>query len=208
MLDPFVEGVRSIVQVCQLVILAPAALAIVAARGRWPGVAGAIGGVVVGGWLFVTNRFGAITDLELRISAVVVLVAALALGLGAGLSQERPATTITRAVTSPTATWAIPALIGLIVVQWWRPCVGIELGTILTAAPDEPWRQLLPTIGFMLGISIPLFALGLIYMVWRPAPALARRVALVAAVLCAVLAASVLAGQHGEIVSRLFQWSQ
>ena len=215
MSDPFVEGVRSIVQVCNLVVLVPVALTIVAARGRWSAVVGAVGGVVVGGWLFATTRFGTITDLELRFSAVAVIVAVLILGAGRAAGTASPVATArtmgaiaARTAASPTATWAVPALIGLIVVQWWRPCVGVELGTILTEAPGEPWRQLVPASGFMLGLSVPLVAIGLIYAAWQPSSRLATKGAVAGSLLCAVLAGSVVAGQHGEIVSRLFQWSR
>jgi hypothetical protein len=48
-IDAFVEGVRSIDQVCNVVILAPLALTIVAANGRWQSVVWAVAGVLVGG---------------------------------------------------------------------------------------------------------------------------------------------------------------
>lgn len=210
MIDAFVEGVRSLGQVCHLVILAPVALTIVAARGRWSAVVGAVVGVVVGGWLFATNRFGPITDLELRISAFVLIALVLPLGFPGVLRRDRLrwSRSVGRTIQSTAGTAAISAVVGIMVAQWWRPCVGVELGSILTAAPGDPWGQLLPTIGFMLGISVPLLFLGLIYAVWSPAVAVARRVGWIGASLATVLAASVIAGQHGEIVSRLFEWSQ
>lgn len=210
MIDAFVEGVRSLGQVCHLVILAPVALTIIAARGRWYAVVGAVLGVVLGGWLFVSNRFGVITDLELRISALVLIALVLPLGFPTVLDRDRPSWSRRAgdALRSPAGTAAISAVVGVMVTQWWRPCVGVELGAILTSAPDDPWGELLPTIGFMVGVSVPLVVLGLVYGLWRPGASVARGLGGVGAVLTAVLAASVLAGQHGEIVSRLFQWSQ
>jgi len=209
-IDAFVEGVRSLGQVCHLVILAPVALTIVAARGRWYAVVGAVSGVVLGGWLFVTNRFGAITDLELRVSALMLIALVLPLGFPGILRRNRPswARRLGRAIQSPVGTTAITAAVGVLVVQWWRPCVGVELGAILTNAPDDPVGELLPTIGFMVGICVPLVVLGLIYALWKPTARTARVVGRVGAASAAGLAVSVLAGQHGEIVSRLFQWSQ
>lgn len=210
MVDAFVEGVRSITQVCHLVILAPVGLMIVAGGGRWPAVVGAVAGVVVGGWIFVANWLGAITESELQVSAVLVIVAAVLLGFPRLLDRNRTTLRgkVGSTVRSAGGTAGICGAVGVLVVQWWRPCVGTELGSILTAAPDDPWGELFPTIGFMLGISLPLIAVGLVYAVWTPSRPVARRLGWAGATLTIVLAGSVLAGQHGEIVSRLFEWSQ
>ncbi len=210
MIDPFIEGVRSIVQVCHLVILAPVALTIVAARGRWPAVSGAVLGVVLGGWLFVTNRFGSITDAQLRATAALVIVLVTLLAFPSLFDRDRPGwlRPVGKAVQSSVATFGISSIVAAMVTQWWRPCVGVELGSILTNGPRSPWGQLLPTTGFMLGISIPLLLLGLVYASVKPPPLATTRLAWMGSALTAVLALSVMGGQHGEIVSRLFQWSQ
>jgi len=199
-IDAFVEGVRSIVQVCHLVILAPVALTIVAARGRWNAVVGALVGVSIGGWIFATGWI-TLSDVVLRISAVLLIAAVVALGAPQLFGRDE-------IVRSPAVVAAITAGVGLLVTQWWRPCVGVELGSILTNARDAPWSQLLPAIGFMLGMSMPLVALGLVYAVWPPSTTLATRLGWIGSGLTVVLGVSVIAGQHGEIVSRLFQWSQ
>ena len=210
MIDPFVEGVRSIGQVCHLVILAPVALTIVAARGRWQAVAGAVAGVVVGGWFFVTNRFGNITDTELRVTAGFLIAAIVLIGFPVLFQRDRPAwfRGVGERVQSPVATFGISALVAILVAQWWRPCVGVELGSILTNGPGDPWGELLPSIGFMLGIATPLIMLGLLYVAAKPGIELSTKLAWAGSALTVVLAMSVIAGQHGEIVSRLFQWSQ
>lgn len=210
MIDAFVEGIRSLGQVCHLVILAPVALTIVAARGRWPAVVGAVFGVVLGGWLFATNRFGPITDVELRITAMGLIVAVVAVGFPSIFRRDRPtwARGLGDAVQSPLGTAGITAGVGVVVAQWWRPCVGVELGSILTAAPDDPWGELLPTIGFMLGISVPLIVIGLVYAAWKPGTSVTRPLGWAGSALTIGLAVSVIAGQHGEIVSRLFEWSR
>lgn len=210
MIDPFVEGVRSIVQVCHLVIIVPVALAIVAARGRWQAVAGAVFGVVLGGWFFTTNRFGSITDTQLRVSATLLIVAVALLGFPGLFRRDRSEwmTRVGDTVQSPVATFAIPALVATMVTQWWRPCVGVELGSILTNGPRDPWGQFLPSAGFMLGLATPLMLLGLVYVAAKPSTETSTKLAWVGSGLIIVLAASVIAGQHGEIVSRLFQWSQ
>lgn len=210
MIDAFVEGARSIVQVCHLVILAPVALTIVAARGRWHAVAGAVFGVVVGGWFFISNRFGSITDTQLRVTALLLIVAVVPLAFPTIFDRDRPsgARRIGAAVRSSAAGAAIAAFVGLMVTQWWRPCVGVELGSLLTKAPSDPWGQLLPSIGFMVGISVPLIVLGLLYGALTPPAEVTAKAAWVGSAFTVVLAVSVIAGQHGEIVSRLFQWSQ
>jgi len=200
MIDAFVEGVRSIVQVCHLVILAPVALSIVAARGRWLAVVGALAGVVLGGWFFAAGWFTP-SDGMLRLSAVPLIAAVVVLGAPRLFGRKE-------IIRSPVGVGALTGGVGLLVTQWWRPCVGEELGSILTNTPDQPWSQLLPTIGFMLGISLPLIAIGLAYVAWPPGPAAATRLGWAGCGLTAVLGVSVIAGQHGEIVSRLFQWSQ
>ncbi len=200
MIDAFVEGVRSIVQVCHLVILAPVALTIVAARGRWEAVAGAVAGVVFGGWVFAAGWI-TFSDVVLRFSALLLIAAVVALGAPRLFGRDE-------IVRSPIAIAGIAGGVAVLVTQWWRPCVGEELGSILTNAPDRPWSQLLPTVGFMLGVSLPLVAIGLVYAAWPPGPTTATRLGWIGCGLTAVLGMSVIAGQHGEIVSRLFQWSQ
>ncbi len=210
MIDAFVEGVRSIVQVCHLVIIAPVALTIVAARGRWQAVAGAVFGVVLGGWFFTTNQFGNITDTQLRITATLLIVAVVVLGFPSLFRRDRPEwmSSIGDAIQSPVSTFGIAALVATMVTQWWRPCVGVELGSILTDAPGDPWGQFLPSAGFMLGIATPLVLLGLVYAAAKPKVEVSKKLAWVGSGLTILLGASVIAGQHGEIVSRLFQWSQ
>jgi hypothetical protein len=199
-IDAFVEGVRSIGQVCHLVILAPVALTIVAARGRWESVVGAVAGVLLGGWIFAAG-WVTMSDLFLRASALLLIAASVVLGAPRLFARDE-------IVHSPLAIGAISGGVAVLVTQWWRPCVGEELGSILTGAPDRPWSQLIPTLGFMLGISLPLIAIGLLYAAWPPGPVTATRLGWVGCGLTVVLGVSVMAGQHGEIVSRLFQWSQ
>ncbi len=208
-IDAFVEGVRSIVQACHLVILAPVAMMIVAAKGRWQVVVGSVAGIVVGGWIFVT-RWLIFTDLQLRLSAIVVIAALVAVSFPS-LLQTRPTNRFERARSALDAPWSsavIAGAVAIIVALWWRPCVGEQLGDILTLAPSEPWSQIFPAIGFMLGISIPLVLIGLGYAVWQPERSTAAKSSLVAGSLGMVLAGSVVIGQHGEIVAQLFEWSQ
>ena len=206
MIDAFVEGTRSIVQACHLVILVPVAMLVLAARGRWQASVGAVVGIVLGGWVFAT-RWLVLDDAQIRWSSLLVLL--IAVGLGASFVAERRSPDF-----DPDArpvVWGAAAAVGVgafVTTTWWRPCVGSELGDILTNAPDRPWAQLLPAAGFMLGVSLPIVLLGLGLAAWQPGHAATRRFALAGTTCGVVLAASVLAGQHGEIVATLFDWSQ
>lgn len=206
MIDAFVEGARSIVQACHLVILVPVAMLVLAARGRWQATVGAVAGIVLGGWVFAT-RWLVLDDAQIRWSSLLVLL--IAGGLGASFVVERRSPDFdpnTRPVV-----WGSAAAVGVgafIATTWWRPCVGSELGDILTNAPDQPWGQLLPAVGFMLGVSLPIVLLGLGLAAWQPGESATRRFAGAGTACGVVLAASVLAGQHGEIVATLFDWSQ
>lgn len=209
MIDAFVEGVRSIVQACHLVIIAPVAMVIIAARGRWQAVAGAVAGVVIGGYVFVM-RWLILTDAQLRLSALAVIAVLVVLLLPTLFRGDQPVwlKRLGAVVESPWAAAIMAMMVGIVVTLWWRPCVGEALGDILTLAPNEPWGQLLPTIGFMLGIAIPLVVIGLVYAAAQPSNEIVSRLSIAAAGLGVLLAGSVVIGQHGEIVSRLFEWSQ
>jgi cytochrome c-type biogenesis protein len=150
-----------------------------------------------------------VTDLRVRLSAVIVVVALVGLILPIAVPDDgNSLSRLRNALAQPWISALLTGLVALIVTHWWRPCVGIELGSILTAAPDDPIGQLPATVGFMLGISIPLLLVALTFVAARPTGLFAGRLAWGGATLCTVLAVSVIAGQHGEIVSRLFQWSQ
>ncbi len=207
MIDAFVEGARSIVQACHLVILAPVMLAVLAGRGRWQVVAGGVAGIALGGWLFAT-RWLVLDETAIRWSALVVIASLLGIGLGDRALRLRRGPAEADASWFPWLQAALAAISAVVATSWWRPCVGEELGEILTQAPGAPWAQLLPTVGFMLGISIPVVLVGLAMAAWHPSPVAAQRVTLGATGVGLVLGATVLAGRHGEIVARLFEWSE
>lgn len=208
MIDAFVEGVRSLGQACQLVILAPAAMLVIATRGRWEAVTGAVAGVVLGGWAFAA-RWIVPSDVQLRFSALVVglLVVGAAFGRADVAGSSR--TAHLRRWLGRASTMAVSAVVtGVLVTQWWRPCVGEELGEILTLTPDDPLGQLPAVVGFMTAVALPLVVIGLLFAAWRPEPRVGAAVGYAGAGVGLVLAASVVVGQHGEIVAKLFEWSQ
>ena len=213
MIDAFVEGVRSIVQACHLVILFPVAMLVIAGRARWQVVAGAVLGIVLGGWVFMT-RWLVLDDTQIRWSSLIVIGATAFVGLGFVVARRGSPTAddggpVTAPFTGgPWVSGGITAVVAFIVTTWWRPCVGEQLGDILTRAPDDPWGQLLPSIGFMLGVATPIVLLGAAIAAWEPSARTGDRLAIGTTAIGVVLGLSVLAGRHGEIVATLFDWSQ
>ena len=149
MIDAFVEGVRSIVQVCHLVILAPVALSIVAAHGRWQAVVGAVAGVVLGGWIFAAGWL-TLSDAMLRLSAVVLIAGVVVLGAPRACSDAR------RSSARPSESAPSP------VASVCSSPSGGGRAWVKNSARSSPThptsrgRSCFPTIGFMLGISLPL----------------------------------------------------
>lgn len=212
MIDAFAEGVRSITQVCHLVILVPVAAMMLAARARWQVTVGAVAGIAIGGWLFAT-RWLVLDQTQIRWSGLLVGALAVAVVLpalprwfdGAGALGDHVAV---RTFGQPWVAASSTALVAVIVTAWWRPCVGEQLGRILTRAPDEPFAQLPATVGFMLGIGVPLVAIGLLVRAVEPGRRALDFTGYAAAGLGVLSAVAVLAGQQSEIVARLFEWSQ
>ncbi|MEL6891550.1 MAG: hypothetical protein AAFP84_08145 [Actinomycetota bacterium] len=248
MIDAFVEGARSIVQACHLVILFPVAATVLAARARLPVVAWSLAGIVLGGWVFAT-RWLVLDDTQIRWSSLVVVAGLLAIavqqrligrrrnasstpprdessvssGDRASTSTDDSASTGSDSVEPPDdgavtqrfteSDWVtLPAVVAggvaFIATTWWRPCVGEHFGDILTRAPNDPWGQLAPSVGFMAGVSLPILLLGLLIGGLDPGTLVRRRLAIASAGVGVILAVSVLAGQHGEIVAKLFEWSE
>lgn len=212
MLDAFVEGVRSITQACQLVVLVPVAALVLAGRARAAVVGAAVGGVVLGGWLFVTRSL-VLDDTAIRWSGLLVVALVVAVGLPALAETSTVAgrwlpSGALRPLRHPALAPAAVALVAVVATTWWRPCVGEQLGRILTSAPDEPVAQAPATFGFMLGMALPLVAVGLLVAAIRPPARPLAIGSLAAGGVTIVLAASVVAGQQGEIVAQLLEWSQ
>ncbi|MEM9042254.1 MAG: hypothetical protein AAGD33_20405 [Actinomycetota bacterium] len=212
MIDAFVEGGRSIVQACHLVILVPVAAMVLAARARWQVMVGAVVGIVVGGWLFAT-RWLVLDQAQIRWSGLLVGALAVAVVVPAlprwfeGASSLGDTAAI-RTLGQPWVGASLTALVAIVVTAWWRPCVGEHLGTILSRAPDEPFAQLPAMVGFMLGISVPLVAIGLLVRVLEPGRRSLDLTSYAAAGLGVLSAVAVVAGRQADIVARLFEWSQ
>ena len=91
--------------------------------------------------------------------------------------------------------------------MWWRPCVGEELGTILNGAQHGIGEQLVPMAAYMLGALTPVAMVVAIRYALDPPDRWLRPVTWVAASVGIVVAASLAAGQHDEVVVTLTRWT-
>lgn len=198
MLDAFAEGVGSIGQPCSLVVIVPPVGAVLLGRGRWPVVVGAFAGGVVGGWLFAGRRL-VLDDVGFRVSAVLVLAAIAVIGLG----RRAPWPILTTPVVHAGAAGVVAAT----ALLWWRPCVGDRLGRILTAFPDDPWRQALPMAAFVTGLLVPMAVAAVVVGLLADRPRLLTVAGLTGAACVVVLGMAVLGGAHETVVSRLVEWT-
>ena len=146
-MDPLLEGVVAAAQPCSLALVLPAAgVTTLAGRRGWL--------VAIACWTTasLTAWSRAAGTIDLPDSTVVgVLLAATALA-GTALTVATPTATRPRA-PNPRAL-AGGALVGVAGAALWQPCVGPALGTILTAAPDDPAGQLGPFAAYTAGLLL------------------------------------------------------
>ena len=180
MLPAFAEAIRASTQPCTLLlVLVPLTMAVVT-RGRWPPFVAMCIGAVLGGWLVLANVV-ALSDSRLQVSGglvVVVLATMLA----------SPAVSWLRWAQHPWAQTGAAGVVTFIATQWWRPCIGSELGSILTASRDGLAGQLPGMTAYMLGAMIPVLVAVLIirFIDLSPARAIvAGRIAAVAGLIVA-----------------------
>jgi len=186
------EGLRAVAQPCSLTVLVPVVFAAIAARGRWAAVGGALLAGVFGGWVYVAGWYQPGDGAE-QLSGVVMLAGLVGLVVATWRELAVP----------PAATAAIAAGVTLIATTWWRPCVGPELGAMLTRAPGNPWSQLLPTAAFMTGMLVPVLVVGLLATLWPLPTRVAGPVTAGGAVVAGVLAGAVALGHRDAVVSEL-----
>lgn len=203
MLAPFSEAIRATVQPCTLLLVLPALIMAVLTRGRWPAFAATCFAAVAGGWLFVANVV-ALSGATLRLSGAVV-GAVILLMLFA--PRAAPLMTWLRWADSDGARAAGAGVVMFIATQWWRPCIGSELGQILTDARDGMWPVLLPMAAYMLGAMVPVLAVVLVMRVADPQPSAAARVSWIAGAFGLCTALALVVGRHDELVTALTRWT-
>ncbi len=199
MLPAFAEAIRATTQPCTLLLLLPALVAVVITRGRWAPFAAICFGAVLGGWLFIANVV-ALSDLQLQLSGLLV-ASAIAVVIAA------PAVSwLARAATRAAQT-ATAGVIMFIATLWWRPCIGVELGSILTGARQGLGGQLPGMAAYMLGALVPVLAVVLAMRAIDPPPVAARRAGWVAGGVGFVVAGALAVGRHDELVTTLTRWT-
>ncbi len=101
------------------------------------------------------------------------------------------------------------ALFGVFAGATWFPCVGEELGALLTDAPDAPVRSVGLLAVYLVGVMIPIVAATAV-LAFSPT---VRRfadsppVALAAGGLLAAVALLVVTDHYGALLSTLARWS-
>jgi len=194
----FFEAIRSLTQPCTLLFIVPTLAIVVAATARWYVVAAAIGSAMVGGWALAGNWWS-LGGYGLRVAGAVFV--ALAVGLAFPRAGPR------------SAHRSRPALAGiavaggtLLTTAWWRPCVGEHLGLILDGGQGAG-HQLAAMAAYMLGLTLPVVAVGLLHQLGRPEHRAASWARNLAALLGAAIGIAMVGGVHDDLVVILSRWT-
>lgn len=199
MLPAFAEAVRATTQPCTLLLILPAVVMAVVTRGRWSPFGAICVGAVLGGWLFISNVV-VLSEFQLRLSGLLV-------ALAIGTILVAPSVTPLHWATSSSVQTAVAGSVAFVATLWWRPCIGPELGAILTAARRGVPGQLPGMTAYMLGALVPVFAVVFVTRAIDPSPAAARRAGWVAGGVGLVVAGALVLGRHEELVTVLTRWT-
>jgi hypothetical protein len=199
MFAAFAEAIRATTQPCTLLLLLPPLAMAVITRGRWAPFAAICVGAVLGGWLFVANVV-VLSDAQLQLSGLLVVAAIFIGAVAPDVPQLRWAAV-------PRVEAAMAGGVSFFATLWWRPCVGTELGSILTAARLGLPGQLPGITLYMLGAMVPVLAAVLALHATGPSAVAARRASWVAGGVGIVTAGALTIGRHDELVSALTRWT-
>ena len=199
MLASFAEAIRATTQPCTLLLLLPAIVMAIVTRGRWSAFAAICVGAVLGGWLFIANVI-ALDGWQLQLSGAFV-AALIALALAA------PSVHQLNWAETPGLQAATAGVVTFVATLWWRPCIGEELGAILTGARVGVAGQLPGITAYMLGTMVPVLAVVLVVRAIDPSPATTRRIGWCASGVGLVVAAAMALGRHDELVTTLTRWT-
>ncbi|HYN34428.1 MAG TPA: hypothetical protein VES40_17520 [Ilumatobacteraceae bacterium] len=200
MLPAFAEAIRATTQPCTLLLLLPALLMAVITRGRWYPFFAICLGAVLGGWLFIANVVS-LSDRQLQLSGILVAAAI-------GATVAAPFVSWLALLERPPAQTAAAGGVAFIATLWWRPCIGAELGSILTASRSGVVAQLPGITAYMLGAMLPVLAVVLTMRAIDPSRRTAQRAALVAGGVALVVAGALAIGRHDELVVHLTRLTQ
>ena len=188
----FAEGIRSSVLACSYSVLLVGLALVVLRRKDRMGALGMFAGFTI---LSVWIRAAGISNLLAgRVATVLLVIGGVALAL---------------MVNHRVAGLGAAALIGAFAGATWFPCVGEELGTVLTRAQDEPGAALWLLGVYLIGVMIPLVAILAVVMYlpvvrrWMDG----RWVTIAAMAALAVIEVLVLTDHYDTLLSTLARWS-
>jgi len=199
MLAAFAEAIRATTQPCTLLLLLPALVTAVMTGGRWAPFTAICIGAVLGGWLFIANVV-ALSDVQLQLSGLLV-ASAIAVVVAA------PSVSWLACAATPVAHTATAGVIAFVATLWWRPCIGVELGSILTGARHGLGGQLPGMAAYVLGALVPVLTVVLVMRAIDPSPVAIRRAGWVAGGVGLVVAGALAIGRHDELVTTLTRWT-
>jgi cytochrome c biogenesis protein CcdA len=201
MFAPFAEAVRATPQPCNWLLVVLPLVVVGVTGGRWRPALGVIIGVIVGGWLFIAgHQIVDARSLQLTGALAIATICLLLVPVVAPAAKPSPLLADDRVRTG------IALFIGLASTMWWRPCVGSELGQILSAAPKGLVGQLPAITAYMIGAMMPVVLFALVLNVIGETPR-ARGVAYVAGGIGLVTSFSLLLGPHEMLVDALARWT-
>lgn len=200
---PFAEAVRATIQPCTFLLIVPTLAAVVAAGARWQALVAATIAGVTGGWVLADNRV-LLDGAWLRVSAVVSIGLLVVLVLATG-PWSPPV--IDRHLGGAWARAAVAGALTFAATMWWRPCVGEELGVILNGAQDGLAGELLPMAAYMLGALVPVAVVVAVRYAAEPSQRLVVATGWMFAAIGVVVAGSLAAGQHDDVVVTLTRWT-
>ncbi|MCY3563542.1 MAG: hypothetical protein OXH26_06450 [bacterium] len=188
----FAEGIRSSVLACSYsVLLVGLALVALRRKDRLAALGMFAGFTILSAWI---RAAGISNVLAGRVATVLLVVGGVALAL---------------MVNHRLAGLGGSALLGTFAGATWFPCVGEELGTVLTRAQGEAGVALLLLAVYLIGVMIPLVAI-LAVVLYLPAVRRwmdGRWVTLAAKAALAVVGFLVLTGHYDTLLSTLARWS-
>jgi len=199
MLPAFAEAIRATTQPCTLLLLLPSLIMAVVTQGRWAPFAAMCLAAVLGGWIFAANVV-ALSDVELQVSGMLVVIVLVTLLVA-------PAVSWLAWAQNPLAQTGAAGLVTFVATQWWRPCIGSELGSILTASQNGLAGQLPGMAAYMLGAMIPVLVVVLIVRTIDPSPRSALVAGRIAGATGLIVAGALAVGRHDELVTALTRWT-